>query len=181
LVRSQGCRPVGRVSGPGTLGGTVRTAVCPGSFDPVTNGHLDVFARASELADEVVVAVLINKKKASLFSVDERIALLREVVAPYPNVRVDSFHGLLVDYCRDNQIKAIVKGLRAVSDFDYELQMAQMNYRLAGLETLFISTNPLYSYLSSSLVKEVAMYGGDVAGLVPDPVLARLMDKINAG
>jgi pantetheine-phosphate adenylyltransferase len=159
----------------------VRTAVCPGSFDPVTNGHLDVFARASELADEVVVAVLINKKKASLFSVDERIALLREVVAPYPNVRVDSFHGLLVDYCRDNQIKAIVKGLRAVSDFDYELQMAQMNYRLAGLETLFISTNPLYSYLSSSLVKEVAMYGGDVAGLVPDPVLARLMDKINAG
>ena len=158
----------------------MRTAVCPGSFDPVTNGHLDVFARASQLADEVVVAVLINKKKASLFSVDERIALLREVVAPYPNVRVDSFHGLLVDYCRDNDIKAIVKGLRAVSDFDYELQMAQMNYRLAGLETLFISTNPLYSYLSSSLVKEVAMYGGDVAGLVPELVLDRLLAKIRS-
>ena len=159
----------------------MRTAVCPGSFDPVTNGHLDVFARASELADEVVVAVLINKKKAGLFSVEERIDLLREVVSPFTNVRVDSFHGLLVDYCREHRIQAIVKGLRAVSDFDYELQMAQMNYRLAGVETLFISTNPLYSYLSSSLVKEVATYGGDVAGLVPGPVLDRLMDKISAG
>lgn len=159
----------------------MRTAVCPGSFDPVTNGHLDVFARAAELADEVVVAVLINKKKAGLFTVEERIELLREVVAPFPNVRVDSFHGLLVEYCRDQGIQAIVKGLRAVSDFDYELQMAQMNYRLAGIETLFISTNPLYSYLSSSLVKEVATYGGDVAGLVPGPALDRLMDKISAG
>jgi pantetheine-phosphate adenylyltransferase len=159
----------------------VRKAVCPGSFDPVTNGHLDVFVRAADLADEVVVAVLINKTKSSLFDVEERMDMLREVVAPYPTIVVDAFHGLLVDYCQANGIKAIVKGLRAVSDFDYELQMAQMNYRLAGLETLFISTNPLYSYLSSSLVKEVAMYGGDVAGLVPDPVLARLMDKINAG
>jgi pantetheine-phosphate adenylyltransferase len=156
----------------------VRTAVCPGSFDPVTNGHLDVFARASALADEVVVAVLVNKKKSGLFALEERIELLREVVAPFPNVRVDSFHGLLVDYCNTHGINAIVKGLRAVSDFDYELQMAQMNYRLAGVETLFISTNPLYSYLSSSLVKEVATYGGDVSGLVPDIVLPRLMDKI---
>ena len=158
----------------------MRIAVCPGSFDPVTNGHLDVFTRAAEIADEVVVAVLVNKSKASLFTVDERIAMLREVVADRPSVRVDSFHGLLVDYCRTHGIKAIVKGLRAVTDFDYELQMAQMNYRLADIETIFISTNPLYSYLSSSLVKEVATYGGDVSGLVPDLVLSRLNAKIAA-
>lgn len=158
----------------------MRTAVCPGSFDPVTNGHLDVFARASEMADEVVVAVLVNKTKSSLFTVEERIEMLEQTVAPLGNVRIDSFHGLLVDYCRDNGIKAIVKGLRAVSDFDYELQMAQMNYRLAGVETLFISTNPLYSYISSSLIKEVATYGGDVSGLLPDPVLERLSAKISA-
>lgn len=158
----------------------MRTAVCPGSFDPVTNGHLDVFARASEMADEVIVAVLINKTKSSLFTVEERIEMLEETVAPLGNVRIDSFHGLLVDYCRDHGIKAIVKGLRAVSDFDYELQMAQMNYRLAGVETLFISTNPLYSYISSSLIKEVATYGGDVSGLLPDPVLERLTEKISA-
>jgi len=156
----------------------VRKAVCPGSFDPVTNGHLDVFVRASELFDQVVVGVLINKTKSSLFNVEERIDMLREVVAPYPNVVVDAFHGLLVDYCRDNGIPAIVKGLRAVSDFDYELQMAQMNHRLARVETLFVSTNPLYSYLSSSLVKEVATYGGDVSGLVPDLVLDRLHDRL---
>ena len=157
----------------------MRTAVCPGSFDPCTNGHVDVFARASEMADEVVVAVLINHTKSGLFSIDERMEILREVVAPFPNVRVDSFHGLLVDYCRAHSIKAIVKGLRAVSDFDYELQMAQMNYRLANVETLFISTNPLYSFLSSSLVKEIAKYGGDVTGLVPEAVLVRLQEKLS--
>ena len=156
----------------------MKLAVCPGSFDPVTNGHLDVFARASSMADEVVVAVLVNTSKASLFTVDERIALLREVVRPFPNIRVDSFHGLLVDYCAAHGVTAIVKGLRAVSDFDYELQMAQMNYRLAGVETLFISTNPLYSYLSSSLIKEVATWGGDVRGLVPDVVHDRLIDRL---
>ena len=143
----------------------MRSAVCPGSFDPVTNGHLDVFARAAAMADEVVVAVLINHTKAGLFTIEERIDMLREVVAPFPNIRVDSFHGLLVDYCAANGITAIVKGLRAVSDFDYELQMSQMNYRLAGVETMFITTNPLYSFLSSSLVKEVAKFGGDVAGI----------------
>jgi pantetheine-phosphate adenylyltransferase len=157
----------------------MRTAVCPGSFDPVTNGHLDVFARAAAMADEVVVAVLINHTKAGLFTIDERIEMLREVVSPFPNVRVDSFHGLLVDYCNVHGVTAIVKGLRAVSDFDYELQMAQMNYRLAGVETVFITTNPLYSFLSSSLVKEVAKFGGDVDGLVPDTVLMRLRDKLS--
>jgi pantetheine-phosphate adenylyltransferase len=157
---------------------TVRKAVCPGSFDPVTNGHLDIIVRAASLFDEVTVAVLINKTKSSMFTVDERIDMLREVVAPYPNVKVDSFHGLLVDYCGTNGIAAIVKGLRAVSDFDYELQMAQMNHRLAGIETLFVSTNPLYSYLSSSLLKEIATYGGDVSGLVPETVLALLGERI---
>ena len=156
----------------------MRKAVCPGSFDPVTNGHLDVFVRAASLFDEVTVAVLINKTKSSMFTVDERIEMLREVVAPHPNVKVDSFHGLLVDYCETNGIAAIVKGLRAVSDFDYELQMAQMNHRPKGVETLFVSTNPLYSYLSSSLLKEIATYGGDVSGLVPETVLARLGERI---
>ncbi len=153
-------------------------AVCPGSFDPVTNGHVDVFGRAAALFDEVTVAVLINKTKSSLFSVEERMQMLRESVRAYPNVVVDSFHGLLVDYCRAHGIQAIVKGLRAVSDFDYELQMAQMNHRLTGTETLFVSTNPLYSYLSSSLVKEVATYGGDVSGLVPDFVLDQLHARV---
>ena len=157
----------------------MRIAVCPGSFDPVTNGHLDVFERASKMADNVIVAVLINRTKSSLFSVDDRIEMLTEVTAPLGNVKVDSFYGLLVDYCQEHGVNAIVKGLRAVSDFDYELQMAQMNFRLAGVETCFISTNPLYSYLSSSLVKEVATHGGDVTGLVPDAVLKRLEQKIS--
>ena len=157
----------------------MRSAVCPGSFDPVTNGHLDVFARAAVLADEVVVAVMKNQSKSGMFTVEERLEILREVVAPHANIRVDTFDGLLVDYCRSHGIVAIVKGLRAVSDFDYELQMAQMNYRLAGVETLFISTNPAYSYLSSSLVKEVASYGGDISGLVPDTVLNRVRRRIS--
>ena len=152
-------------------------AICPGSFDPVTNGHLDVFTRAAKIADEVVVAVLVNRSKAGMFSVEERIEILTEVTADLPNVRIDSFHGLLVDYCRDNGIEAIVKGLRAVSDFDYELQMAQMNHRLGEVETLFVSTNPQYSYLSSSLIKEVARHGGDVSGLVPQAVLDRFPEK----
>lgn len=154
-------------------------AICPGSFDPVTNGHLDVFTRAARIADEVVVAVLVNRNKAGMFSVEERIEILQEVTAPLPNVRIDSFHGLLVDYCRENDIQAIVKGLRAISDFDYELQMAQMNHRLAEIETLFVSTNPQYSYLSSSLIKEVARYGGDVSGLVPQAVLDRFPEKFS--
>ena len=157
------------------------TAVYPGTFDPVTNGHLDVIERAAGLFDEVVIAVLVNVSKEGLFSVDERIAMLREVAGHLPNVVVESFHGLLVDYCRERDIPAVVKGLRAVTDFDYELQMAQMNHRLSRLETLFVATNPEYSYLSSSLVKEVAAYGGDVSGLVPDVVLARLTDRLASG
>ena len=154
----------------------MRRAVCPGSFDPVTNGHLDIISRASTLFDEVVVAVLINKSKKSLFTVDERMDMLREVCAEYPNVKVDSFHGLLVNFCRERGIVAIVKGLRAVSDFDYELQMAQMNSSLAPVETVFVPTSPAYSFLASSLVKEVATYGGDVSGLVP-LLTARLQEN----
>ena len=157
---------------------TVRRVVCPGSFDPVTNGHLDVIERVSQIADEVVVAVLINKSKSGLFSTEERIDLLREATAELSNVTVEGFHGLLVDFCKARDIPVIVKGLRAVSDFDYELQMGQMNHSLAGVETLFMPTNPLYSFLSSSLVKDVAMYGGDVSGLVPEAVLRRLKDKL---
>jgi pantetheine-phosphate adenylyltransferase len=158
----------------------VRRAVCPGSFDPVTNGHLDIVGRAAALYDEVVVSVLVNDTKRGLFDIPERMEMLREVVAQWPNVSVDSFHGLLVDFCRERQIPVIVKGLRAVSDFDYELQMAQMNHRLAGVETMFMTTNPLYSFLSSSLVKEIAKYGGDVSGLVPDSVVKRLSSRLPA-
>jgi pantetheine-phosphate adenylyltransferase len=152
--------------------------VCPGSFDPVTNGHLDIIGRAAGLYDEVVVAVLINVTKQSLFTVDERVEMLREVTRNYGNVRIERFHGLLVDFCAANGISAVVKGLRAVSDFEYEMQMAQMNYRLAKIETLFMTTNPLYSFLSSSLVKDVARYGGDVSGLVPGPVVPRLRVRL---
>jgi len=158
----------------------MRVAVCPGSFDPVTMGHLDVFERASRMSDRVIVAVLVNKNKSSLFTLDERIEMLTEATAHLPNVSVDSFYGLLVDYCGAHDVNAIVKGLRAVSDFDYELQMAQMNYRLTQVETCFISTNPLYSYLSSSLVKDVATHGGDVSGLVPEVVLKRLEAKLTS-
>jgi len=145
----------------------------------VTNGHLDIIGRAAEMYDEVVVAVLVNQTKQGLFDIPERIELLREVCKPWPNVSVDSFAGLLVDFCRERDIRVIVKGLRAVSDFDYELQMGQMNHRLAGVETLFMTTNPLYSYLSSSLVKEVAKYGGDVSNLVPEVVVRRMTERLD--
>lgn len=154
--------------------------VCPGSFDPVTNGHLDIIGRAAGLHDEVIVAVLINITKKTLFTVDERAEMLSEVTKDYGNVRVERFHGLTVDFCVANGVNAIVRGLRAVTDFEYEIQIAQMNYRLAKIETLFMTTNPQYSFLSSSLVKEVAMYGGDVSGLVPEPVLGRLGSRLAA-
>ena len=155
----------------------MRTACCPGTYDPVTNGHLDIVARAATVFDRVVVAVLINPAKQPLFSLEERVAMLKEATVAMPAVEIDAFTGLLVDYARERDVTAIVKGLRAVSDFDYELQMAQMNYRLAGVETMFMTTNPTWSYLSSSLVKDVARNGGDVSGLVPEFVAARLRER----
>ena len=152
----------------------MRRAVCPGSFDPVTNGHVDVIARAAALYDELVVAVLVNPGKAGLFDVEERMTLLGEAVVDLPNVTVDSFEGLLVDYCRHHDIPVIVKGLRAVGDFEYELQMAQMNRELAAVETLFVPTAPQVGHLSSSLVKQIARFGGDVSSLVPKAVNDRL-------
>ena len=156
----------------------MRRAVYPGSYDPVTNGHLDIIERAAQVFDEVVIAVMINKSKQTLFTVDERTEMLRDVTAHLPNVRVDSWHGLLVQYCEKHGIKAIVKGLRAVSDFDYELQMAQMNQQLSGIDTLFMPTSPAYSFLSSSLVKEVAKYGGDVAHLLPTQIHEKLTNRL---
>jgi pantetheine-phosphate adenylyltransferase len=159
----------------------VRRVVCPGSFDPVTNGHLDIVSRAAQLFDEVVVAVLRNPNKQALFTVDERVEMLRDVTKSHGNVTVAKFDGLIVDFCRANNISAIVKGLRAVSDFDYEMQMAQMNYSQADVETLFMTTNPLYAFLSSSLAKDFAKYGGDVSGLVPALVADRLAARLQPG
>lgn len=154
----------------------MRKAVCPGSFDPVTLGHIDVFARAANQFDEVTVAVLINSTKAGLFTIEERIDLIKQSIKAYPNIKVESFQGLLVDYCKKNEIGAIVKGLRAVSDFDYELQMAQMNSQL-GIDTLFVATKPEFSFLSSSIIKEIAKYAGDVSSLVPAVVDQALKAK----
>jgi pantetheine-phosphate adenylyltransferase len=156
----------------------MRRAVCPGSYDPATLGHLDIIQRASRLFDEVVVTVMINKSKQGMFSIPERLEMLEEITGDMPNVRVDSWHGLLVEYCRRNDIAAITKGLRSVSDFDYELQMAQMNREISGIETLLMPNNPRYGFISSSLIKEVATYGGDVANLVPESVFERLSARI---
>ena len=158
----------------------MRRAACPGSFDPVTNGHIDIISRASRLFDEVVVAVGVNASKNRLFSPEERMEMLAEASAPYPNVRIAGFDGLLTDFCRDHDVHAIVKGLRAVSDFDYELQMAQMNSPLTGVETVFVVADPQYGFVSSSLVKEVASYGGDVSAFVPEHVLGPLTDRLSA-
>lgn len=153
-------------------------ALCPGSFDPVTNGHLDVFRRVAEQFDEVVITVMINKKKQGMFSIDERIEMLRDATADLANVRVASWDGLLVDFAREQGITAIVKGLRDAGDFGYELQMAQMNKKLSGVDTLFLATNPVFGYLSSSLVKEVAAFGGDVSDMLPPLVHKRLLDRL---
>ncbi|MGA9101942.1 pantetheine-phosphate adenylyltransferase [Aeromicrobium sp.] len=154
--------------------------VCPGSFDPVTNGHLDIVERASRLFDEVVVAVLVNESKASMFTLEERLDMLSRATSDLANVTVASFRGLLVNFCIENGVQAIVKGLRAVSDFDYELQMAQMNGSLTEVDTVFIPTSPEYSFLASSLVKEVAKGGGDVSRLVPDFVLDLMKERFSA-
>jgi pantetheine-phosphate adenylyltransferase len=158
------------------------TALCPGSFDPVTFGHLDIIERAARHFDAVIVAVIRNPQKSqSLFSLEERQEMLHEVVAHLDNVRIEFFKGLLVDFARDRGANAIVKGLRAVSDFDYELQMAQMNQRLSGIDTFFLPTSPKHAFLSSSLVREVARFGGDVSSMVPKTVLARLTERFANG
>ena len=156
------------------------TALCPGTFDPVTYGHLDIIGRTSSTFEQVVVGVLENPSKQPLFDVEERVALLETACEDLPNVRVSSFRGLLVDHAREQGASVIVKGLRAVSDYEYEIQMAQMNLRIGQIETLLMPTNPKWSFLSSSLVKEVAKYGGDVEGLVPDHVRARLPVRLGA-
>jgi pantetheine-phosphate adenylyltransferase len=159
----------------------MKRAICPGSFDPITFGHLDIIERASSQFDEVIVAVLENRTKASLFNVEERMEMARKTTSKFKNVKVDSWHGLLVDYCKENSIQAIVKGLRAVTDFDYELQMAQVNLQGSGVETMFMATAPTHSFLSSSIVKELAHFGGDVSSMVPgvvnDALKARVAGK----
>ncbi len=156
----------------------VATALCPGSFDPVTNGHLDIIERTARHFDDVIVAVIRNPQKtASLFTLEERQAMLTDELAHVTNVRIEFFKGLLVEFAKEHGAESIVKGLRAVSDFDYELQMAQMNQQLSGIDTFFISTSPQYSFLSSSLVREVARFGGDVSGMVPDKVAVRLRER----
>ena len=145
----------------------MRRAVCPGSFDPVTNGHLDIVRRASRLFDEVVVAVGTNVSKNRLFTAEERIAMMQRACSDLANVTVEGFAGLVTTFCADRDVTAIVKGLRAASDFDYELQMAQMNSSLTGVETVFIPTSPDRGFVSSTLVKEVAGFGGDVSAFVP--------------
>lgn len=153
-------------------------AVCPGSFDPVTLGHVDILERAAAQFDEVVVAVLVNPSKEGMFSLDERIAMLTESTAHLPNVRVESGQGLVVDFVRAHGLTAIVKGLRTGTDFEYELQMAQMNKHIAGVDTFFVATAPRYSFVSSSLAKEVASMGGDVSDLLPEAVNRRLAEKL---
>ena len=153
-------------------------AVCPGSFDPIHNGHVDVIERAAARFDRIVVAVLENPRKQGLFTTAERLEFIRETTAHLENVEVDSFQGLLVDFCRARGIGLICKGLRAVSDFEYELQMASMNQRIGDVETVFMSTSPEWSYLSSSLVKEVARWGGPITGTVPPVVEERLIARV---
>lgn len=154
------------------------TALCPGTFDPVTNGHLDIIERAAQRFDALVVGVLDNPSKQPLFSAEERVGLLKEVTHDLANVEVEAFSGLLVEYATRRGIGVVVKGLRAVTDFEFEIQMAQMNHRLSGVETLFMPTSPQWSFLSSSLIKEVARFGGDVTGLVPSTVAERLAELL---
>jgi pantetheine-phosphate adenylyltransferase len=155
----------------------MRRAVCPGSFDPVTNGHIDIFRRAARLFDEVVVATGTNISKSRLFSPDERLAMLRQATDDLPNVRVAGFDGLIVDFCREIDAVAIIKGIRGATDYEYELPMAQMNVHLTGIETVFLPGATGNVFVSSSLIKEVSAFGGDVAAFVPPYVLEALARK----
>ncbi len=155
------------------------TAIYPGSFDPVTNGHLDIIRRAAKIADVLIVAVSLNPDKVSMFTVEERVAMLRETTKDIPNVRVDSFSGLTVDYARRKKASFMVRGLRAVTDFDYELQLSQTNKVLAPeVETVFLATDLKHAYLSSSVVKQAARFGGDISGFVPECVKTKVLDKM---
>ncbi len=158
----------------------MKRAVYPGSFDPITFGHIDIIERSAKMVDELVIAVLRNSAKNSLFSLEERVNMIKEVTKDLPNVKVETFDGLLVDYMRQIDATIIIRGLRAVTDFEYELQIAQMNRVLKdNAETIFLMTNLQYSYLSSSLVKEIASYGGDISKFVPNELIDRIYTKYN--
>jgi len=163
------------------MGINMKKAVYPGSFDPVTFGHLDIIKRASEMFDELIVGVLNNKAKTPLFSVEERVKILKEATKDMPNVKVDSFSGLLINYAAENDLHIAVRGLRAITDFEYELQIAQTNSKLSNgdLDTIFLTTNLEYAYLSSSSVKEIASFGGDISQCVPDFVAKEIYKKYN--
>ncbi len=157
----------------------MKIAICPGSFDPVTLGHLDIISRASGLFDKVIVAVLCNMDKNPSFTVQERIEFLRRVTAGYPNVEIDSFSGLLVDYAKEKGAVAVVKGLRAVSDFEYEFQMSMINKKLyPQVETVYLNTSQDYMYLSSSVVKQIASFGGDISMFVPETIHDKIVDRL---
>ena len=157
----------------------MKAAVYPGSFDPVTYGHLDVIVRASQIFDELTVSVLNNTQKSPLFSVDERVKILQEVTKDLPNVEIDSYDGLMIDYCREKKIHIVIRGLRAITDFEYELQMSQTNQRMKpDIETMFLTTSIEYSYLSSTTVREIAAFGGDVSQFVPEAVEIALREKM---
>ncbi len=157
----------------------MKIAICPGSFDPVTLGHLDIISRASGLFDKVIVAVLCNMDKNPSFTVEERMELLREVTRGYDNVEIDSFDGLLVDYAKEKGAVAVVKGLRAVSDFEYEFQMSMINKKLySQVETVYLNTSQEYMYLSSSVVKQIASLGGDISNFVPETIHDKIVDRL---
>lgn len=156
----------------------MKRAVCPGSFDPITFGHLDIIGRASTHFDEILVVVSENRSKKTLFTVEERVEMIRESTKKYSNVLVEGWYGLTYEFCKQNNVSVIVKGLRAVTDFDYELQMAQANYQGGQVETMFMATAPAYSFLSSSLVKEIALFGGDVSPMVPPNIAQALRTRL---
>jgi pantetheine-phosphate adenylyltransferase len=156
----------------------LKICICPGSFDPITNGHVDIIERAAKMFDKVIVAVLINKSKVPVFTLEERILFLKKVFKGRPNIEIDSFSGLLVDFAKNKGAKVIIKGLRALSDFEYEFQMALLNKNLSpDIETMFMMTNINYSYLSSSAVRELAKLGGDIEGLVPESIKDIVLEK----